>query len=163
MKVGDKVVLTKFGKSCFGRTSEKWGVGTVVGLVGGVRVKWKGGPLSIMTMFPNEIEPLVAEEQQTEEVIKGSASAYYDLPFKSWVTTNDMIEYLAETRWGKFSPGLKDVFKALVRWGEKDGTDNEYDANKIIYYGCRVLRQLNGNEAVRKTLQGLLDHPQFKD
>lgn len=91
----------------------------------------------------------------------GGPSAYYDFPFKDWVTLNDQIEYIAEHRWGKFSPALKDIFKALARWGSKEGTTINYDAKKIVYYGLRVLRQAAGTDAVRSYLKELLEDPQF--
>ena len=91
----------------------------------------------------------------------GGPSAYYDFPFKEWVTLNDQIEHLAEHRWGKFSPALKDIFKALARWGSKEGTTINYDAKKIVYYGLRVLRQAAGTDAVRSYLKELLEDPQF--
>lgn len=91
----------------------------------------------------------------------GGPSSYYDFPFDQWTTTNDMIEYLAEEKWGPFAVSFKDVFKALCRWGDKNGTTYEYDAKKIIYYGCRVLRKVVGEDALRKYLQELLDDKQF--
>lgn len=111
----------------------------------------------------------VTEERPTpitpgESVVKptGGPSSYYDFPFDQWTTTNDMMEYLAEEKWGSFSISFKDVFKALCRWGDKDGTNYEYDARKIIYYGCRVLRKIVGTEGLRSYLQELLDDEQFK-
>lgn len=91
----------------------------------------------------------------------GGPTKYYDMPFNDWVTGNDMMEYLAEHKWGKFGIHLKDIFKSTLRWGEKEGTTVEYDTRKIIYYGCRILRMIGGVEEVRKTLQGMLDDPQF--
>lgn len=91
----------------------------------------------------------------------GGPSSYYDFPFKSWVTLNDFIEHLAEHRWGKFSPNLKDILKAVVRWGDKDGTTVEYDANKLLYYSCRVLQQAAGQDKLREALQKILEDPQF--
>lgn len=91
----------------------------------------------------------------------GGSSTYYDFPFKEWTTLNDLIEYLAEHRWGKFSPNLKDIFKASARWGDKDGTTIEYDANKLLYYSCRVLQQAVGQTKLRDALQRLLEDPQF--
>lgn len=93
--------------------------------------------------------------------ITGGPSKYYDMPFQEWVTTNDMMEYLAEHKWGKFGIHLKDIFKGLCRWGDKSGTDTLYDTKKIIYYGCRVLMMMCGKEALRSYLQELLDDRQF--
>lgn len=92
---------------------------------------------------------------------EGGPSKYYNFPFESWVTTNDMAEYLAEYKWGKYAIHLKDIFKGLCRWGEKEGTDTIYDAKKIVYYGLRVLRMLVGVEKTREYIQTLLDDKQF--
>lgn len=91
----------------------------------------------------------------------GGPSSYYDMPFQDWVTTNDMMEYLAEHKWGKFGIHLKDIFKGLCRWGDKSGTDTLYDTKKIIYYGCRVLAMISGKEALRAYLLELLNDKQF--
>jgi len=72
-----------------------------------------------------------------------------------------MMEYLAEHKWGKYGIHLKDIFKGLCRWGDKDGTTVEYDTKKIIYYGVRVLRLVVGTPKMREYLQSLLDDPQF--
>ena len=165
MKVGDKVFLRNVGvSSAFKYT----GVGVIVNKTEGAkypyRVRWADGE-----SYPYAEDELVSVERWVPDSKKesnkptGGPSSYYDLPFNEWKTSNDMIEHLADPRWGKFSPGLKDIFKAIVRWGDKDGTTQEYDANKIIYYGCRVLRQIGGNKAVRKALEDLLDNQQFKD
>lgn len=92
----------------------------------------------------------------------GGPSSYYDMPFQDWVTTNDMMEYLASNKWGKYGIHFKDIFKALCRWGDKSGTDLKYDAKKIIYYGCRVLVMISGKETLRQYLNELLDDRQFK-
>jgi hypothetical protein len=101
------------------------------------------------------------KEKQTKTA--GGPSAYYDMPFKDWITTNDMMEYLAEHKWGKYGIHLKDIFKGLCRWGDKNGTSVEYDTRKIIYYGVRVLRLVIGITATRQYLQSLLDDPQFQE
>ena len=91
----------------------------------------------------------------------GGPSSYYDMPFHEWVTVNDQMEYLAEHKWGKYGIHLKDIFKGLCRWDEKEGTDAIYDAKKIVYYGCRVLRMLVGTDKVRVYLHELLADKQF--
>lgn len=91
----------------------------------------------------------------------GGATKYYDMPFNQWITTNDMMEYLAEHKWGKYAIHLKDIFKGLCRWGEKEGTDITYDTRKIIYYGLRVLRMVVGVEKTREYLKDLLKDKQF--
>lgn len=91
----------------------------------------------------------------------GGPSEYYDMPFSDWVTVNDMAEYLAEHKWGKYGIHLKDIFKGLCRWGEKSGTTIEYDTRKIIYYGVRIYKMLVGTEKARDYLKDLLDDKQF--
>jgi hypothetical protein len=93
----------------------------------------------------------------------GGPSTYYDMPYADWKTTNDQMEYLSEHKWGKYSIHIKDIFKGLCRWGDKKGTTVEYDSRKVIYYGCRILRMVAGNQALRLYLQELLDNNQFKD
>ena len=91
----------------------------------------------------------------------GGPTSYYDFPFKDWVTTNDMMEHLAEHKWGKYGIHLKDIFKGLCRWGDKDVATIEYDTKKIIYYGVRVLRMVVGVEKTREYLSELLNDKQF--
>lgn len=98
----------------------------------------------------------------SKKQVTGGPSSYYDMPFKDWVTTNDMMEYLAEHKWGKFGIHLKDIFKGLCRWGDKEGTTVEYDTKKIIYYGTRILKMLVGVQKTREYLVQLLEDPQFK-
>jgi hypothetical protein len=93
----------------------------------------------------------------------GGPSAYYDMPYSTWVTTNDQMEYLAEHKWGKYAIHLKDIFKGLCRWGDKSGTTVEYDSRKIIYYGCRVLMMVVGATELRVYLNELLDDKQFQE
>lgn len=93
----------------------------------------------------------------------GGPSAYYDFPFKDWVTVNDMIEYLSEKQWGKHSWIFKDIVKACTRWGSKDGTTHLYDAKKIIYYGARLLMSVADKATLRAYLQELLDDKQFQE
>lgn len=91
----------------------------------------------------------------------GGPSGYYDLPngVKTW---NDVLEWLAVERWGAFSLHMKDLMKGAFRFGVKEGTSLEYDANKLIYSGCRLLVMVSGKKKVREYLQKLLDDPQFK-
>lgn len=91
----------------------------------------------------------------------GGPTKYYDQPYKDWVTTNDQMEWLAELKWGKYAIHLKDIFKGLCRWDDKEQTNIEYDARKIVYYGVRVLKMIVGTKEMRVYLQSLLDDPQF--
>lgn len=104
------------------------------------------------------------EKMEKEVLTKsdGGPTSYYDMPFSEWETTNDMMEHLAEHKWGKYGIHLKDIFKGLCRWGDKSGTTTLYDTKKIVYYGCRVLRMMVGKEGVRYYLLELLEDKQFK-
>lgn len=103
-------------------------------------------------------------DEVAQEVLapQGGPSAYYDMPFKEWTTTNDMMEYLAEHKWGRYGIHLKDILKGICRWGDKQGTTIEYDARKIIYYGVRVLQLAVGRTEMRAYLREILHDPQFK-
>ena len=105
----------------------------------------------------------VIAEQTAETKPDGGPAGYYDLPFQEWNTVNDMVEYLSEKQWGKYSWIFKDILKACTRFGEKLGTDEAYDAKKIIYYGCRLLMSVTDKATTRKYLQQLLDDKQFKE
>jgi len=102
------------------------------------------------------------QQPQDKIASDGGPSDYYDLPYKDWVTVNDQMEYLAEHKWGKFGIHLKDIFKGLCRWGDKQNTTVEYDTNKIIYYGLRVKLMLCGKQGVQDYLKKLASDPQFK-
>ena len=91
----------------------------------------------------------------------GGPSSYYDFPHGA-VTWNDVAEIKAQAQWGAFSYHMKDIGKAIMRFGAKDGTTNAYDARKIIYSGLRLLGMIEGKDAMRKELLDLLDDPQFK-
>lgn len=99
--------------------------------------------------------------EQYKQKSDGGPTGYYDIP-GGCKTLNDVLEWLAVERWGKFSLHMKDIMKAAFRYGGKVGTEQEYDANKIIYFGCRLLVMVSGKAVVRKYLQKLLDDPQFK-
>lgn len=92
----------------------------------------------------------------------GGPSSYYDFP-QGAVTWNDVAEIKAQSQWGAFSYHMKDIGKAIMRFGAKDGTTNAYDARKIIYSGLRLLGMIEGKDAMRKELLALLDDPQFKE
>lgn len=101
---------------------------------------------------------------QPKDKIKsdGGPSAYYDFP-EGAITLNDLIEHKSDTQWLGDSFHLSNITKAAWRWGDKEGTTKEYDARKFIYSGCRLLMKYAGVSAVRKTLQDLLDDPQFQE
>lgn len=85
----------------------------------------------------------------------GGPAEYYDFP-EGAITLNDLIEYKNMD----FHRG--NIFKACWRWGTKSGTTEDYDARKIIYSGARLLQKLVGVDALRETLQKMLDDPQFQ-
>lgn len=99
---------------------------------------------------------------QTIKKPDGGPSSYYDFD-PGWVTFNDFMEDKALKQWGPFSLHLKDVGKAICRWGTKEGTTDAYDARKIVYSGLRLLIMLEGREAVVALLQRLSSDPQFKE
>lgn len=69
----------------------------------------------------------------------GKATAYYDFP-KGASTLNDIIEFKDMN----FARG--NIFKAAYRLGEKNGIDDEYDLNKIIYYAERMLNVIKNKK-----------------
>lgn len=76
---------------------------------------------------------LLDKEAGTEKIVSdGNATAYYDFP-EGCNTLNDLIEYK------KMSFARGNIFKAVYRLDEKQGIDEEYDLNKIIYYANRML------------------------
>lgn len=65
----------------------------------------------------------------------GSNANYYQLP-KTAKEMQDLIEH----RNLNFAMG--NIFKACYRYGLKDGTSQEYDLNKIIWYATRELNRI---------------------
>lgn len=108
-------------------------------------------------------KPLEAssKEEPKVKISDGGPSGYYDWPTE-WNTLNDFIEDKSVKQWKGFSFHLGNIVKAVTRWGDKAGTTEEYDAKKIIYSGCRVLKMIIGKEKLREYLQSLLDDTQFK-
>ena len=107
----------------------------------------------------NQVE-LVLESPEDEDAKVGS---YYNFPFKDWFTVNDMLDYMSQKQWGWRSYIFKDIVKACFRFGQKEGTTEVYDAEKIIYYGTRLLMSVSDKATARKYLQQLLDDKQFKE
>lgn len=101
------------------------------------------------------------EGDRPKIVADGGPQEYYDLP-SNWNTFNDFIEYKSLHQWKEHSFHLGNIGKAICRWGDKDGATVEYDAKKIIYSACRVLKNIIGVENLRHYLQKLLDDPQFQ-
>jgi hypothetical protein len=117
---------------------------------------WAFGDSECTLAIQEEMTPV------TNKTSSGGPSSYYDMPYSTWITTNDQMEYLAEHKWGKYAIHLKDIFKGLCRWGDKSGTTVEYDSRKVIYYGCRVLMMVVGTAELRVYLNELLDDKQFQ-
>ena len=91
----------------------------------------------------------------------GGPSTYFDLC--NGGTLNDELERKGDEQWLGDSFHLGNVVKLAWRWGLKEGTDKAYDANKLIYSGARLLMKYKGVASVRKSLQNLLDDPQFQE
>lgn len=72
----------------------------------------------------------------------GKATAYYDFPKKA-STLNDLIEF----RNMNFAQG--NIFKAVYRLNQKEGIDDIYDLNKIIYYAKRLKKQAKKRSEVK--------------
>ena len=104
----------------------------------------------------------IKQESTATTTKTGGPASYYDYPFKNWVTVNDMIDHLSQKQWGWRSYIFKDILKACFRWGQKEGTTEIYDAEKIVYYGVRLLLSVSDIKTVRKYLQTILDDEQFK-
>lgn len=90
----------------------------------------------------------------------GGPSSYYDF-LPGWKTWNDFMEAKALAQWGAYSLHMKDIGKALCRFGAKDGTGDEYDMNKIVYSGLRM-KEMKQRGSAREYLLRLLDDPQFQ-
>lgn len=97
-----------------------------------------------------------------EVVSDGGPSTYYDLP-KDLTTLNDILEFKGEQCWGADSFHLANIVKATWRWGTKAGTSKPYDTKKILYSAARLLMKYSGVTELRKSLQQMLDDPQFQE
>lgn len=121
-------------------------------------------PMDIVNNYHEEKGKAVVYPQESYNKIKsdGGPSAYYDFPAGA-KTLNDLLEHKGDTQWLGDTFHLANVVKAAWRWGDKEGTSKAYDARKLIYSGCRLLMKYAGVQAVRSTLQSMLDDEQFKD
>lgn len=77
-------------------------------------------------------QPYITSSSTKKIVSDGKATAYYDFP-EGVTTLNDLIEFK------NMSYARGNIFKAAYRLGQKDGVDDVYDLNKIIYYAERML------------------------
>src|SRR5690554_1266429 len=73
----------------------------------------------------------------------GGSTSYYDLP-EGATTLNDLIEHK------EMSFALGNIFKAAYRLGEKDGADELYDINKILYFAERLKAKAERKEQIRQ-------------
>lgn len=73
----------------------------------------------------------------------GGSTEYYDIP-KEAKDIGDLIEY----RDMSFNVG--NIFKACYRIGQKDGTTELYDLEKIVYFAQRELRRAKVAERERQ-------------
>lgn len=112
-----------------------------------------------MTYTPKAIN--TSNEDSFSSKPDGSVASYYDFP-KGMITLNDWLEYMGEYFWKGDSFHLANIVKAATRWGRKGGTGKEYDARKFIYSGCRLLMKYTSAEEVHRTLNKILQDPQFQ-
>ena len=70
----------------------------------------------------------------------GGSSDYYNIPEGSR-DIQDLIDYKNM----RFSIG--NIFKACYRYGEKDGTSQLYDLNKIIFFAQREIERLKSENS----------------
>lgn len=105
------------------------------------------------------MDSTIVTESQTAS--NGGPTSYYDFG-ESWTTLNDMMEEKALTQWGAFSLHLKDIGKAIFRFGAKQGIDYAYDARKIVYSGLRLLIMLEGKGEAQAFLKTLTEDRQFR-
>lgn len=105
---------------------------------------------------------VILDREYSAVTSSGGPSSYYDIPL-GIVTLNDLLEWLAINRWGPYSIHMKDLFKGGFRFGAKSGTSLEYDANKLIYSGCRLLAMIAGKQRVVAYLRDLINDPQFNE
>jgi hypothetical protein len=140
-------------------------LGTVASLSGanGYLIRWGKGANPLFS-YGYELEPAKkpSQKEAPKAPVSGGPSKYYDYPFKDWTTGNDMMEYFATEVWGAYSLHFKDIFKAGLRWGNKSGTTEEYDARKIVYSGLRLLGMVAGKQTVADYLKELSEDQQFK-
>lgn len=74
--------------------------------------------------------PSALEKQKVKS--DGGSSSYYELP-EDAKELQDLIEHK------KMNYARANIFKAAYRIGDKDGNDDIYDLNKIIWFAERLL------------------------
>jgi len=103
-----------------------------------VRVTEDNG--KVRGFFPKRFIPYVETKEETlvdtQEVPGGSTPSQYALPSYA-KELQDLIEY----RGMNFALG--NIFKAVFRMGHKNGADELYDLNKIIFFANREIERIN--------------------
>lgn len=126
-----------------------------------VSITYNGVDYYIPAMYAYKIEDTPVSGNEGVVVSDGGPASYYDFP-ESWTTFNDFIESKSQRQWKGYSFHLGNIGKAICRWGDKGGTTIEYDAKKIIYSACRVLKMIVGKDKLREYLNTILNDEQFK-
>jgi hypothetical protein len=83
------------------------------------------------------IDKATAEEwdRAAKIVSDGGSSDYYRIP--------EFAEELDDLIVAKNMPWhVANIFKACYRWGEKEGNDHEYEANKIQWFATALLKHV---------------------
>ena len=81
----------------------------------------------------------------------GGSQNYYDLP-PGAEQLQDLIDYR------NMNGNIKDIFKSCYRSGLKQGTSEEYDARKRVYYSLRELGRLLGRKDYITLAKEVIEH-----
>ena len=81
----------------------------------------------------------------------GGGANYYDLP-KGASQLQDLIEHR------NMNGNIKDIFKACFRLGVKEGTTEDYDMRKIVYYALRELGRVDGRKDYLTLAEEVIGH-----
>jgi hypothetical protein len=71
----------------------------------------------------------------------GSTNSYYGVP-KDTRDIGDLIDHK------DMNYNIGNIFKACYRLGEKEGTSEEYDLKKIVFFATRELEKLTKGSLV---------------
>ena len=81
----------------------------------------------------------------------GGGANYYDLPKKA-TQLQDLIEHR------NMNGNIKDIFKACYRMGLKDGTTDDYDMRKMVYYSLRELGRVDNRKDYLTLAEEIIGH-----
>lgn len=81
----------------------------------------------------------------------GGGANYYDLPIGA-TQLQDLIEYR------NMNGNIKDIFKACYRMGLKDGTTDDYDMRKMVYYSLRELGRIDDRKDYLNLAEEIIGH-----